>query len=296
MIFEGSACAVATPFTEDGVDFDALTRLLEYQIENGTDALVTLGTTGEPATMTEAEKDAVIAHTFRTVGGRIPVIVGVGGNNTREAARKAAEARDKGAAGVLAVTPYYNKCSAEGLLAHFTMIADTGQLPVIVYNVPSRTCVNITPGQFSELLDHPHIAGIKEASGDISQVAQMAGVCGTRGAIYSGNDDQVVPVLALGGSGVISVAANIIPGFMHEMTAAFLEGNHKKAREMQLTAAPLIQALFSEVNPIPVKQALSLMGLSAGGVRLPLTPLSEEKTQLLRKEMEAFGLIGRFSV
>lgn len=294
MIFEGSAVALATPFLEDGIDYGALEKLLEFQIDGGTDAVVLLGTTGEPATMDAGEKEALLQFAFRIVGGRVPLIVGVGGNNTREAARNAARARDLGAAGVLAVTPYYNKCSDDGLLAHFTAIADEGKVPVIVYNVPGRTCVNITPEQFMKLLDHPYIEAIKEASGDISQVALMSAAAEGRGTVYSGNDDQVVPVLALGGAGVISVAANLLPRYMHDMVRAFLDGRHHDARRMQLALAPLVRALFSEVNPIPVKRALDLMGLGGGHVRLPLTPLSEEKTQILQKEMEAFGLLDRF--
>lgn len=294
MIFTGSAVALVTPFTEDGVNFGTLEQMLEYQIERGSDAILILGTTGEPATMSPEEKDEVIRFTFRTVGSRIPVIVGVGGNDTRAAARSAAAARDGGAAAVLAVTPYYNKCSADGLIRHFTTIADEGKLPVIIYNVPSRTAVNITAEQFSELLLHPHIEAIKEASGDISQVADMAHAAQGRGAVYCGNDDQTVPVMSLGGQGVISVVANLMPDYMHDMTMSYLNGDHETARDMQLELNPLVRTLFSEVNPIPVKTALALMGFDVGDVRLPLTRLSEEKTRQLQKEMEVFGLLDRF--
>lgn len=294
MIFTGSAVALATPFTDDGVNFDTLEKMLEFQVKGGTDAVVVLGTTGEPATMSREEKDAVVRFTLKTVAGRTPVVVGVGGNDTRAAAESAARARDLGAAAVLAVTPYYNKCSAEGLIRHFTTIADAGELPVIIYNVPSRTTVNITAPQFGELLLHPHIAAIKEASGNISQVADMAHVAQGRGAVYSGNDDQIVPILSLGGQGVISVAANLLPEYVHDMVESYLHGDHETARNMQLELNPLVRALFSEVNPIPVKTALSLMGLDMGEVRLPLTPLAEDKTRELQKEMEVFGLLDLF--
>lgn len=294
MMFTGSAVALATPFTEDGINFSTLEKMLEYQVERGSDAIVILGTTGEPATMSPEEKDALVKFTLRTVGGRVPVIVGVGGNDTRAAARSAAAARDQGAAAVLAVTPYYNKCSADGLIRHFTTIADAGALPVIVYNVPSRTSVNITPAQFSELLRHPHISGIKEASGNISQVADMAAVAQDRAAVYSGNDDQILPVLSLGGQGVISVAANLMPDYVHDLVGSYLSGDHETARRMQLALNPLIRALFSEVNPIPVKTALTLMGFDMGEVRLPLTPLGVDKTRTLQKEMEVFGLLDLF--
>ncbi|MBD5560842.1 MAG: 4-hydroxy-tetrahydrodipicolinate synthase [Clostridia bacterium] len=294
MIFTGSAVALATPFTDDGINFATLERLLEFQIEGGTDAILVLGTTGEPATMSPEEKDELLRFVFRRVDGRTPLIVGVGGNNTRAAAESAARARDMGAAAVLAVTPYYNKCSQDGLIRHFTTIADAGRLPVIVYNVPGRTAVNISAAQFSELLLHPHIEAIKEASGDISQVADMAHAAQGRGAVYSGNDDQIVPVLSLGGSGVISVAANLMPGYVHDMVDSYQNGSHETARRMQLELNPLVRALFSEVNPIPVKTALSLMGFDMGDVRLPLTPLAEDKTRELQKEMEVFGLLDQF--
>lgn len=291
MIFEGSAVALATPFTEDGINFETLEQLLWLHINSGTDAIVISGTTGEPSTMSDQERDDLVDFTMKTAGERLPVIVGVGGNNTRAAAEAAARAAEKGASGVLAVTPYYNKCSETGLVAHFTAIADAAGIPVIVYNVPSRTGVNLTPDILARIAHHPMIQAVKEASGDISQVAEMIRVAGHHVDFYSGNDDHIVPVLSLGAKGVISVAANIMPSYMHEMVTAFRSGDTEKARLMQLGINGLVRELFSEVNPIPVKSALRLMGYDMGDVRLPLTRLSPEKERRLHEQMTLMGLL-----
>lgn len=291
MIFEGSAVALATPFTEDGINLETLEQLVRFQLKGGTDAILVNGTTGEPATTTQEEKEQIVAATVRAVNGRVPVIVGVGGNNTRACADSARKARDLGAQAVLAVTPYYNKCETSGLIRHFETIADAAEIPVIVYNIPSRTNVNVTPQAFLRLSQHPGIVAIKEASGNISQIAEVIRLAGDQADVYSGNDDHVVPVLSLGGKGVISVLANIMPAYMHEMVRSYRSGNPDKARQMQLEVNGLVHALFSEVNPIPVKTALRLMGFDMGYVRLPLTRLSPEKERRLIEQMNIFGLV-----
>lgn len=291
MIFEGSAVALATPFTDDGINVDTLEQLLQFHLKNRTDAILVNGTTGEPATSTNEEKDIVVSTAVRVVDGRLPIIVGVGGNNTKECARLAARARDLGAQAVLAVTPYYNKCETKGLVQHFETIADAAGIPLIVYNIPSRTNVNVSPEVFLRLTHHPGIVAIKEASGNISQIAETIRLTGDHAAIYSGNDDHVVPVLSLGGCGVISVLANIMPAYTHEMVRAYRSGETEKARQMQLEVNGLVHALFSEVNPIPVKTALRLMGFDMGCVRAPLTQLSPEKERRLIEQMNIFGLV-----
>lgn len=292
MIFEGSAVALVTPFDESGVNVDVLSDLIEFQIGGGTDAILVNGTTGEPPTMTSSEKARLIEETIARVAGRIPVIVGVGGNNTRLAAEEATRARSAGAQAVLAVTPYYNRCTQEGLLVHFESIADAADLPVIVYNIPGRTSMNITPELFAKMAQHPRITAIKEASGDISQIAETARLAGDTADIYSGNDDHIVPVLSLGGKGVISVLANIMPRYVHDLVMAYRTGDTETALDMQLSVNGLVHALFSEVNPIPVKTALHAMGFAVGDVRLPLTPLSVANERRLLTEMEMMGLIG----
>lgn len=291
MIFEGSAVALATPFTEDGINLDTLEQLVLFQMRHGTDAILVNGTTGEPATTTDEEKEQVVRTTVRVVDGQVPVIVGVGGNNTKACADAARKARDLGAQAVLAVSPYYNKCETAGLIQHFETIADAAEIPVIVYNIPSRTNVNITPQVFLRLAQHPDIVAIKEASGNISQITETIRLAGDQASVYSGNDDHVVPVLSVGGCGVISVAANIMPAYMHEMVHAYRSGNPDKARQMQLEVNGLVRALFSEVNPIPVKTALRLMGFDMGYVRLPLTRLSPDKERHLIEQMNIFGLV-----
>ncbi len=287
MIFKGSGVAICTPFTQDGINFEAFEKLIRFQLKEGTDAIIVCGTTGEPSTMSEEEKREVIAFCIKTVAKKVPVIAGIGGNNTADVIKWAKIAKELGSDGLLAVTPYYNKCSKTGLEAHFTAVADATDLPVILYNVPGRTGVNITPDSFEKLAKHKNIVGIKEASGNISQIADMARVAGENAAVYSGNDDHVVPVLSLGGIGVISVLANIAPAYMHEMVYSYLNGDTKKACEMQLSINPLSASLFSEVNPIPVKTALRDMGFDMGPLRLPLCDMADSTYKILKQEMDA---------
>lgn len=290
-IFEGSAVALVTPFDEHGVNFKALAGLLDFQLSNHTDAIVVLGTTGEPATMTAEEKRQVIQFAVRHVNGRVPVIVGTGGNNTAASVEACQLAESEGANALLTVTPYYNKCSQEGLFEHFTVLADSVNIPLILYNVPSRTGVNIAPATLARLAAHPRIAAIKEASGNISQITEMVRLAGDKMDFYSGNDDHIVPLLSLGGKGVISVLANVAPKETHELCAAYLAGDTKKALALQLQLNPLAAALFWEVNPIPVKTALNLMGMEAGALRLPLTRMDEAKEEALRGVLEQYHLL-----
>lgn len=288
-IFEGSAVALVTPFTEDGVNVPALKKLLDYQLEGGTDAIVVCGTTGEPATMSEAERDLVIRESIAHVNGRVPVIVGTGSNCTAHAVELSKKAEDMGADALLVVTPYYNKCSQEGLMRHYLAVADSTKLPIIAYNVPGRTGVNMKPETLAKLAKHPNIVAMKEASGDISQVAEMARTCDVD--LYSGNDDQIIPLMSLGGKGVISVLANVAPKVAHDIAALYLAGEIKKASELQLVYKPLIDALFMDVNPIPAKVALNLMGFEAGPLRLPLCEMTAEKTAALRSILQQYGLV-----
>lgn len=291
-IFKGSAVALSTPFTDNGVNFNELERLIEFQISNDTDALLVCGTTGEPSTMSMEEQHDVIKFSVEKTDGRIPVIAGVGGNNTAHVLTSAKMAQDLGADALLAVTPYYNKCSNAGLIAHFNAVADCTDLPIILYNVPGRTGVNICPAVYQELCCHDKIVGIKEASANISQIVEVARVTGGKAALYSGNDDHVVPLLSLGGMGVISVLANIMPKYMHNMVTSYLEGDTKAACDMQLEINPLANAMFMEVNPIPVKTAMRLMGFQMGPLRLPLTEMSQANIEALSKLMQKYGLIG----
>jgi len=289
-LFQGSATALITPFTQSGVDFDGYGRLIDFQLENGTDALVAVGTTGEPATMTQQEKEAVIEYAVRRVNGRVPVIAGTGGNNTAAVIEMSRKAEALGADALLVVTPYYNKATPAGLIAHYNAVADAVNLPIVVYNVPGRTGVNLTPAVMAQLAENPKLCCLKEASGNISQISEAARLTGDRVALYSGDDNMVVPVMALGGLGVISVAGNIIPRQMHEMCAAFFAGDLVRARKMQLDMLPLVRALFCEVNPIPVKTAARLMGLPAGPLRLPLTEMEEKNLAQLKCAMREYGL------
>lgn len=290
MIFKGSGVALATPFTENGIAYDTLEKLVEFQIENATDALIACGTTGEPATMTDEEQRSVIECVVKASAGRVPVIAGVGGNNTAHVISCAKAAQSAGADGLLAVTPYYNKCTNAGLIAHFNALADATDLPIVIYNVPSRTGVNICASVYEKLCCHDRIAGIKEASGNISQVVETARLTRGKAALYSGNDDQVVPLLSLGGSGVISVVANIMPKYMHNMVMNYLNGKTDEACEMQLEINPLVCALFSEVSPIPIKTALRMMGFNMGPLRLPLTEMGDKTYENLLTQMRRFGL------
>ena len=291
-IFTGAGVAIVTPMKENGdVNFEKLGEILEEQIAEGTDAVIICGTTGESSTMTHEEHLEAIKYTVDKVNKRIPVIAGTGSNCTGTAIYLSKEAEQYGADGLLLVTPYYNKATQKGLIAHYTAVANAVKLPIILYNVASRTGCNITPETAAYLAEHvENIVGIKEASGNISQVAQIAALTKGKMDIYSGNDDQIVPILSLGGKGVISVLSNVAPKYTHEIVAKFMEGEVKESCEMQLAALPLVHALFSEVNPIPVKAAMNLMGKEVGPLRMPLTEMEEEHKEALKKAMTDFGL------
>ena len=291
-VFTGAGVAIITPMYEDGsINFDELGRILEDQIARGTDAIVICGTTGECSTMTDEEQLATIKFTVDTVAHRIPVIAGAGSNDTDHGCALAAKSAACGADALLMVTPYYNKTSQAGLVAHFTAMAEAGGIPVILYNVPSRTGLNIAPETAMELSRHPLINGIKEASGNISQVAKIAALCGDELNIYSGNDDQVVPLLSLGGKGVISVVSNVAPELVHDCCQAFFEGDTARACQLQLAMLPLSEALFCEVNPIQVKYAMNVLGWNAGGCRLPLVDPSEAHQKLIEETLNVAGLL-----
>lgn len=290
-IFKGSGVAIITPFTNGKVDKNSLGNLLEWHVKEGTDAIIICGTTGEASTMPDAEHLDTIKFAVDTIAGRLPVIAGVGSNDTDHAVYLSKEAEQLGANALLSVTPYYNKGTQKGLIKHFTAIADSVHIPIILYNVPSRTGVNLLPSTVSELAKHPNIKGIKEASGNIAQVAEISRVTPDDFDLYSGNDDMIVPLLSVGGSGVISTVANIAPKDTHDMVMHYLNGDTKKACELQLTMKPLIDALFIEVNPIPVKTAVSLMGLNGGDLRLPLCEMEDKNLEILKTEMRNYGLI-----
>ena len=287
VIFKGCATALVTPFTNDGINFEELRKLIEFQILEGIDGLVICGTTGESSTMSLAEKKSVIDFSVKVANGRVPIITGTGGNNTSDAVAMSKYAESVGADGLLLVTPYYNKTTQKGLITHFSKIAESVNIPIILYNVPSRTGLNIEPETCLELSKIPNIVAIKEASGNISQVAKIANLCNDELTIYSGNDDQILPILSLGGLGVISVLSNVYPKFVHEMVMDYLTGNWQKATASQIYSLPLINALFSEVNPIPIKYALNQIGFNCSIPRLPLVELSDkskEKIDMLLKE------------
>jgi len=291
-IFRGSGVALATPMKENGeINYDALEGLIEAQIAGGTDALIVCGTSGEAPTLDDDEHLEAIRVAVEVTHGRIPVIAGTGSNNTAHAVMMSQESEKLGADGVLLVTPYYNKATQDGLYVHYRTIAASTKLPCIVYNVPSRTGTNILPETMARLArDQENIAAIKEASGNISQVAKLAGLLDGKADIYSGNDDQIVPICSLGGIGVISVLANVAPRQTHDMVMMCLEGRYEEARALQLKALPLVEQLFIEVNPIPVKAALNMLGFEAGIPRLPLTELTEAHKQSLKKAMDDFGV------
>ena len=290
-IFEGCGTAIVTPFTEDGVNFEEFKKLIELQIENEVDAIIVCGTTGEASTMTTEEKKETIKFAIDIIAKRTKVIVGTGSNNTKTAIEMSKFAEEAGADGILVVTPYYNKTTQQGLIAHYAEIAKSVKLPIIMYSVPGRTGVNIAPETCKELSKIENIVAIKEASGNISQVAKIASLCQDDLAIYSGNDDQIIPVLSLGGKGVISVLSNVMPKYTHDMTKKYLEGNVEQATKMQLDVIDLIDALFIEVNPIPVKYALNLMGYDLGKPRLPLIELSDKNKKLMEDVMKKHELI-----
>ena len=292
VIFKGAAVALVTPMNKDGsVNYDKLKELVDQQIEGGTDAIVACGTTGEAATLDLDEHIEVIKKTVEFAAGRIPVIAGAGSNDTAFAIKTVELAEKVGVDGFLVVTPYYNKTSQAGLIAHFTKIAECTSLPIILYNVPSRTGVNIKPETYKELSKIKNIVATKEASGDISAVAKIAHLCGDDLMIYSGNDDQIVPIMSLGGIGVISVLSNVCPKETHDICQYALDGDFKAAAALQVKYLPLIDALFSDVNPIPVKEAFNIMGYEVGECRLPLIKMSDSAHEALKAEMAKVGLV-----
>lgn len=288
-IFKGSGTAIVTPMDEQGnVDFKTMEKLLKFQLENGTDAIVVNGTTGESATLEEKEKLELIEFTVHYVNHRVPVIMGTGSNCTAHAVRLSRKAQALGASALLLVTPYYNKSSQHGLVEHFTAIADSVEIPIILYNVPTRTGININPETYRELSEHPNIQAIKESGGNISQIAKTMSLCSGKLDLYSGNDDQTVPLLSLGGIGVISVLANIMPFETHMMCQYFFDGEIEKSRDMQLELLNMMNALFIDVNPVPVKAALSILGLCGENYRLPLTRMKEGDREKLKQIMETY--------
>ena len=291
-LFTGSGVAIITPMQADGsVNFPVLKELLEFQLENGTDAIIICGTTGEASTMTDEEQIETVRFAVETVAKRVPVIAGAGSNDTAHAIELAKGCENVGVDGVLLVTPYYNKTTQKGLIKHYTAIANSINIPIILYNVPGRTGLSISPQTCYELSKVKNIVGIKEASGNFSNIAQIASLCGPDFDLYSGNDDQNVPILSLGGKGIISVLANVAPKDAHDMVAKFHAGDTKGAAELQLKSIELINALFCEVNPIPVKTALSLMGFNVGACKAPLCEMEPEHLEVLKKAMKNYGLI-----
>ncbi len=289
-IYKGMATAMVTPMTPHGVDYDALGRFVDFQLEQGINALVAVGTTGESATLSPEERTEVIRFTVERVAGRVPVIAGTGTNNTSHVLEYTRRACDVGADAVLVVTPYYNKATQSGLQAHFTAVADASPKPVILYNVPSRTGCNLLPATVAKLAEHPMIVGIKEASGNMSQVVELFAKCGDKIDVYSGEDALTVPMMSMGGTGCISVLSNVVPGMAVEMTDAALVGDFAKAAQLQCRMLPLINCLFSEVNPIPAKAAVSAMGYGVEHLRLPLTPMEPANREKLFAEMAKLGV------
>ncbi|MBO5945018.1 MAG: 4-hydroxy-tetrahydrodipicolinate synthase [Clostridia bacterium] len=290
-VFTGAATAIVTPLTRDGIDFDKFGELIEWQISEGIDAIVAVGTTGEGSTLNDDEHRAAIKFCVEKVAGRVPVIAGTGSNDTAYAIELTKYASEVGADAMLLVTPYYNKATQRGLIESFRAIADASTKPCILYNVPSRTGCNLTPASAAVLADHPNIVAIKEACGDISQIAELARLVGDRMDIYSGNDDQIVPVMSLGGKGVISVLSNIMPKTTSDMCKMYMSGDTKGALKLQLELLPLINSLFSEVNPIPVKAAVAAMGYCENYVRLPLTTMDPDKEAVMLSLMKEQKLI-----
>ena len=290
-LFTGAGVAIVTPFSSGEVDFPSLGQLIDWQISQGIDAIIVCGTTGEASTLNDKEHIETVQYTVEKVNGRVPVIAGAGSNDTAHAIFMSEELQAKGVDGLLLVTPYYNKCTQKGLIQHYTKIADAVNIPVILYSVAGRTGVNISPSTVFELAKHPNIVGIKEASGNISQVVEIAKCVGDDFALYSGNDDMIVPLLSVGGIGVISTVANIVPRDTHDMVMKYLSGDTRAAGRLQLQMKHLIDAMFIEVNPIPVKAALHMMGKIKLEYRLPLCPPDEKSMEIIRRELEAYGLI-----
>ena len=291
-IFTGCGVAIVTPFNDDlSVNYKSLENLLEYHIANGTDSIVICGTTGESATLTPKEHSDVIKFTCDVVNHRIPVIAGTGSNETAYAIELSNDAEKAGADAMLVVTPYYNKCSQRGLVKHYQAIADNTSKPIIIYNVPSRTGVNVLPSTYAELCEHKNIVATKEASGNISQIAETIALCGDKLDVYSGNDDQITAFMALGAKGVISVMANVAPRLTHDIAQYGLEGNIQKSAELQLEYIDLCNALFCDVNPIPVKAAMCMMGTDVGRCRMPLSTLNAKNTELLKAVLAKHNMI-----
>ena len=288
-LFKGSGVAIVTPFNKSGVDFDKLGELLDWHVEQGTDAIIICGTTGESPTMSDDEKKAAFKFTVDKIAGRIPVIAGTGSNDTRHSIELSKYAESVGCDGLLLVTPYYNKTTQKGLIAHYTAIADAVNIPAIVYNVPGRTGINVNADTLKTLSKHKNIVAVKEASGNISQVVEIGTFCDEHFGMYSGNDDQVVPLLSVGGIGVISVVANIDPKIMHDMVVKYLEGDTAAAMKLQLDIKALNDALFCEVNPIPVKTAMNLLGYQVGELRLPLVDMTDKNLEYLKKTLVDYG-------
>lgn len=291
-IFTGAGVAIVTPMNPDGsVNYPKFAEMLEFQISGGTDAIIVCGTTGESATLSHTEHTKLIDYCVEKVNGRVPVIAGTGSNDTAYSLELSKEAERSGVDGMLQVTPYYNKTSQAGLIRHFSYIAERVDVPMILYSVASRTGVNITPETCKELSKCPNIVAIKEASGNISQVAQIAALCGDELQIYSGNDDQTVPLMALGGIGTISVLSNIMPKEMHDLCALCLDGKYDEARKLQLSLIDIMNKMFCDVNPIPVKEAMNLMGFGVGQCRMPLAPMSEANLNAVKEVMKIHSLI-----
>ena len=292
-VFTGSAVAIITPMYADGsVNYDSLEKIIEFQLSNGTDAIVSCGTTGESAVLDHKEHCDVISFTLEKVGGRVPVIAGTGSNDTKYAIELTKTAEQLGADAVLSVTPYYNKSSQQGLVKHITAIAESTSLPIILYNVPSRTGCNIQLSTYKELAKLDNIVAAKEASGDVGYAAQILSECGDSLAVYSGNDDLTVPLMSIGGKGVISVFANVMPKEMHEITSLMLKGETQKASQLHLHYLKLMNMLFCDVNPIPVKEAMNMMGFDCGECRLPLCSMTQSNHSKLQAVLEEYGLIG----
>ena len=290
-LFTGMATAIVTPMKGDGsIDFEAMGRFIDFQIENGINALVVMGTTGENATLEPEEQKEIIAFTVKRTAGRVPVIAGTGTNNTAHVLENTKNACEVGVDGILVVTPYYNKATQAGLIKHFTMIADASTVPVILYNVPGRTGCALTPKTIATLAEHPNIVGLKEATGNMAQMVEIMNLCGDKIDVYSGEDALTVPMMAMGGSGTISVLSNVMPAESVAMTDACKAGDYKTAAKMQVDFLPLINALFSEVNPIPAKAGVSAMGFGEENLRLPLTPMEDGTRAVLFEEMRKLGI------
>lgn len=294
IIFEGAGTAIITPMREDGsINYEMFDKLLKKQVREKADAVIVAGTTGEASTLTDEEHIELVRHAVKTVRGRLPVIAGAGSNNTAHAVWLSRECEKAGADGLLHVTPYYNKASQKGLFLHFSECAKASKLPVILYNVPSRTGVNILPATYKKLSEIDNIAAVKEASGDYQQITDIGALCGDDLTVYSGNDDQAADILALGGKGVISVLGNILPEAVHDIYISYLKGDAKKSENLQLKYLPLMKALFLDVNPIPVKQAMRAMGYDAGPCRLPLCDMEQDTAEQMYEIMAGYGLIER---